>query len=128
MIRVDDLELDRNLILTGRHTSGRTAGSERRTLGNRLVTQRSADSGGELVLQSISSGNKLYGHWRRHQLDRLRQWADAGGIHTLHVHGKEWTVVIPHDGLATAQLFPRSNPQAEAVYTGTVRFYVTTDN
>lgn len=124
-IYVDALELDQNLVLTGRHTIGGRPGSDRRTIGNRIVPQRGASGGGELTLTSTLSGSKLYGHWTWGQLSQLRIWADNGETHTLNVHGDEWTVVIPIGGIATALLFPRSNPLDSAVCTGSVTFAVT---
>ncbi|MFA7173812.1 MAG: hypothetical protein WC340_10425 [Kiritimatiellia bacterium] len=124
-IFVDTLELDKNLILSGLHTVGQRPGSDRRTLGNRLAPQRGASGGGELTLTSTLSGSRLFGRWTRAQIDQLRTWANDGETHTLTVHDASWTVVLLIDGIATAQLFPRSNPQETDIYTGSVTFAVT---
>ncbi len=85
------------------------AGSERVTLGNRLVVQRLTGSAGrEIILEARLDGSHLKGWWLWSQVGQLELWRDLGTTLTLNYDGEIRRGVVPLDGIDIAPVFSRS--------------------
>lgn len=98
-----------HLLWQGR-TADKSAGSERVTLGNRLVVQRLAGAAGqEIVLEARREGSGLLGWFLGSQLSQLEAWRDAGTTLTLNYDNDVRPCMIPLGGVNIDPVLLRSN-------------------
>lgn len=85
------------------------AGSERVTLGGRLVVQRlGSRAGREIVLEARLDGNALRGWFTGAQVEQLKVWRDAGSTLTLTFDTVTRSCVIPLSGISIEPVLQRS--------------------
>lgn len=114
------------LLWPDRYNQQRAGGSDRVTLGRRLVvTRRPGNGGNSITLAAINDNGRLKGSFTWGQASQLRVWADAGTILTLSFHGELFLVVIPLTGINLTPVVPKTNQPTEALCSGTVQFLET---
>ncbi len=97
------------------------AGSERVTLGRRLVVNRLPGTGGNKIhLQAVNDNGSLRGSFTWSQAGKFRSWSDAGTVLTLSIHGALYLGVIPLDGVDIAPVTPKTNQPDASLCTGTL--------
>lgn len=121
MITLGPITLDPNLQVPDWFTAISVAGSERPTLGGRLVVQRLERGPRQITLAAVLEGNKLYGKFTRAQIEAIRDMAESGELQQLNVHGRLATVVVPLAALdAVVPVRKLSDPGEDALYVGTI--------
>jgi len=99
-----------HVLWTDRAQGPGAAGSERVTLGGRLVVQRlSSAAGRSITIEAVVDGNHLKGWFAWSQVQQLMAWRDAGTTITADYDGEVRSAIIPLTGIDLAPLFPRSN-------------------
>lgn len=96
-------------LLWSNRSADQVAGSERVTLGGRLVTQRLATrTGREIVLEARLDGNSLRGWFTGSQVAQLKTWRNNATTLTLTYDTTVRSAVIPLAGIAIEPVLPRS--------------------
>ncbi len=124
MIQLDGMILCPYLHLE-KNNFPRVAGSERPTLGKRIIVQRYGFNGGEMWLEATLSGDKLYGFYTTEQIEKIRGIADSGRKVSLSYHGTEYKVIIPLDGLEVTPWGYRTQPASDHPHYGKIRMLET---
>lgn len=120
MISLGALVLDANLQIPNLNAAPAVAGSERRTLGGRLVVQRLSPGGGELLLTAVLDGQRIYGYFTTSQVQSIRALADSGEEVTLLYNEQSIQVVVALDGVNLVPYGNRTDPPADHPHYGTV--------
>ncbi len=120
-IELGGIALHPYLLVPDWPVSSLAAGSERRTLGQRLVVQRRVMPAPDLItLTAVRDGNGLYGYFTHAQIGQFREFRDAGDAVLFYYHGTEMMVVIPVGGIQVEPVFRRTDPPADLPYVGTI--------
>jgi len=109
-------------LLRTNHSRASAAGSERPTLGGRLIIQRlNVAAGQEIILEARLSGNSLQGRFLWSQVIQLKAWRDAGTILTLTYDSQTTACMIPLAGIEIEPIRQFAKiPAADALCAGTL--------
>lgn len=95
-------------VLWPNRSADQVAGSERVTLGGRVVTQRQGfRAGREIVLEARLDGG-LRGYFTGAQVEQLKIWRDAATTLTMTYDSQVVRGVIPLSGIAIEPVLQRS--------------------
>jgi hypothetical protein len=98
-----------NHVLWSNRSADQVAGSERVTIGGRLVSQRLATRAGrEIILEARLEGNSLRGWFTGTQVAKFKQWRDNATTLTLTYDTTVRSAVIPLSGISIEPVLPRS--------------------
>ena len=96
-------------LLWPNRSDDQVAGSERVTIGGRLVVQRLASRAGrEIVLEARLDGNSLRGWFTGAQIEQFKLWRDSGATLTLTFDTVTRSCVIPLSGISIEPVLQRS--------------------
>lgn len=111
-----------HVLWTNRGQQPGVAGSERVTLGGRLVVDRlPVKAGREIILEARLDGNMLNGWFWWSQFAQLEAWRDAGTTLILDYDGEVRSAIIPLSGIEISPVFLRSNePEPDTRCAGTL--------
>lgn len=116
-IRLGGVTLNDHISWRGRFNSP-FAGSERPTLGGRLVTQRAPGNAPDIILEAIEEDNVRKGYFTQSQLEQIEVFKNSGQTITLEYHSETFQVVVKFDGINVEKTLWKSTYSSDERYIG----------